>query len=120
MTTQDYPYSNSDVSFTGSGTDDTLAFANVGGAFDWRNFSFVKEGDDLLIYADNGNTATVTNHFLSDAARIETLSFADGSSIDLTAANINYTETDPAGGYLIMTGLPTDDLVFGGRVKRYL
>ena len=117
MTTQNYLYSDTNSSFTGTGTNDILAFGDTGSTFDWHSFSFVKDGDDLLVHADNGYTATITNHFLNDTSRVETMRFADGSSLDLTQSNIIYTELDyPYSNFdfSLDRGGSGDDIIFGG------
>ena len=112
----DYNYSDTDITFTGTGTPDILNFNNdAGGSFDWRNFNLVQfEDDDLLIHGNNGYTATVSNHFVNDTARMETLTFDDGFTVDLTASNLYTTKIDEFGNILAVYGAASDDSIFAG------
>jgi hypothetical protein len=48
-----YYYSDTNATFSGAGASDTLTFSgDYAGDFDHRDFSFLKDGDNLIIYAD--------------------------------------------------------------------
>ena len=92
----DYYFSDGNLTFTGTGTNDTLNFNDdTGGSFDWRNFSFYEDGDDnLVIDSNDGNITTLEDHFLNNTTRFETLTFDDGFTIDLSSSNVFYTTVD--------------------------
>jgi len=67
------------------GGDDVIEF---GEGISLSNLSFSMSGQDLIITVDNGGGSVTINNFQQDYARIETLEFFDGLSVDLTALNI--------------------------------
>lgn len=115
-----YSFSDTNQTFTGTGSSDTLTFSNSGGTFDWRNFSFIHlYNDDLLIFADNGYTITITDHFASNTNRIEFLNFGAGSTpIDDLTGNggltVDVMEEDAFGNHTSATGTSGTDLILGG------
>jgi Ca2+-binding RTX toxin-like protein len=90
-----FTYENSDFDeeYEGLDTNDTISFLDNINPY---GIGFLRDGDDLIIHVIPSNitvityTVTLTNHFTSDASRIETLSFDNGHTIDLTASNIIY------------------------------
>lgn len=105
-----YSYSDGNITLSGTGALDTLDFDDNTGTFDHRNFSFLRSGNDLLIYADNGGTITITDHFANNTNRIETLSFNGGNyELDL-GGSVNAVTTASA----TLTGTSGDDVLLGG------
>ncbi len=105
MTTFSYNLTDGNVTFTGTNTSDVI---NFGTGLDHRNFSFLCNGDDLLIYPDNGATITITNHFLSMTNRIESLVFT-GATIPLDGNVSISTNFDNS-----FSGTNNDDVILGG------
>src|SRR5262245_35260965 len=95
-----YNFSDTTQSFTGVGGSDVLTFNDDTGVFNSWMFSFFQDGNDLVMYGNNGSGygsgyyATITNHFSNNTNRIETLSFAfnSGWNIDLTHASLIVTD----------------------------
>jgi Ca2+-binding RTX toxin-like protein len=112
-----YYFSDTNQSFSGSGSSDTLTFNNDTGTFDWRNFSFNRYNDDLWIMGNNGHKATVTNHFNNNTNRMESL-IIDGDTIDLTAGNLIVMNKIPAGYWDYLYGTSGADLILGGIGKQ--
>lgn len=85
---------------------DTVTF---GTGFNHENFSFLEDGDDLLIYTDNGTTVRLVDQLLSSAL-VSTLIFNDGGNIDLSSSNllIGTTATEN------ISGTSGNDLILGG------
>lgn len=112
-----YNFSDTNQSFTGIGGSDVLTFNDDTGIFDWRNFAFVQNGNNLEIYGNNGYTATVTNHFTGSTTRIETLAFAGSFNIDLTIANLIIAD---ASIFCYVMATNNDDFILGGNVYNAL
>lgn len=126
-----YNFSDGDVTLTGVGSLDEIIFNDDTGIFDHRNFSFLKSGNNLLIYPDNGYVITITDHFLNTTNRIETLTTGTGS-IELSASSVKTAtyDTEGVGGtsgndlilgssghnyeYGGIQGLAGDDIIYGG------
>lgn len=85
---------------------DTITFAT---GFNFENFSFLKDGDDLLIYADNGATLRLENQFLSSPL-VYTLMFDGNVTMDLETTNIMVAETSNE----TISGTSNDDTIYGG------
>ncbi|HBR69964.1 MAG TPA: hypothetical protein DEA55_11375 [Rhodospirillaceae bacterium] len=105
-----YNFSSLNTSYTGTGTNDILTFNNDTGIFDHKTFGFLKSGNDLLIYANNGKTVTITNHFLNNTTRYETLKFSGNVTIDLKHPSLIIgTSSNQA-----LLGTANADLILGG------
>ncbi|MEP2706161.1 MAG: type I secretion C-terminal target domain-containing protein [Roseibium sp.] len=60
-----YNFSDGDVTFAATGDTTLLLVDNGSGVFDNKTFSFLRSGNDLIIYANNGHTITLQDHYSS-------------------------------------------------------
>ncbi len=104
-----FAISLNDASTTLSGLNsgDTLSFEN---GFNFENFSFLQEDDDLLIYTDNGTTIRLENQLLTTTPLVHSLSFANGETINLNVSNFQIGTSHDQSGF----GTTADDNIFAG------
>ncbi len=107
MTNFTYDITDGNVSFEGLDGSDTLTI--TGGVID-RNFSFLRENDDLLVYTEAGTTIRLTNHFASNTSRIETINVAGSGTIDLSFNSVKVGTVDDQG----ILGDSSSNLILGG------
>lgn len=106
MTNYSFEFSDISTTLSGLNAGDTITFDEN---FNFENFSFLEDGDDLLIYADNGATIRLTDQLLSTAL-VYDLIFSSGGNIPLnTGNNIIGTSNNQT-----LTGTFSDDTIFGG------
>ena len=106
MTKYNFNFNDTSTTFSGLVSGDTITFSPE---FNFENFSFLEDGDDLLIYADNGSVLRLTDQLLSDAL-VDTLYFNDGKSIPLYVDNYFYGSTNNA----TISGASSHDYIYGG------
>ncbi|MBX2835197.1 MAG: hypothetical protein KTR28_09530, partial [Micavibrio sp.] len=121
MTT--YSYSDGNITLSGTGALDDLVFTDdTGGSFDFKAFSYIREGDDLYIYADNDSTIIIEDQFLNSTLAYETLTF-DDQAIDLASSNLQvmvrtYNPNGIISGshyfYNYPNGTVSDDIILAG------
>ena len=105
------PGDGADVITDSSGTD-VIAF---GAGIDPALVTTEQSGDDLLIDTDGTgvNVITVTGVFASGVDTVETATFADGSTLDLTSFSAPNV-IDGTDGNDNLTGTDGDDIINGG------
>lgn len=128
MTVHSYNQTQGNASFQGNGFFDTLSII---GSENEKNFSFLREDEDLIIHTTPQNTIRLNNHFMNDITRIETINIIGAGSIKFNMQNIITVEIpDQIGGdiveiftpHLILGGLgnnaleggAVNDIIFGG------
>ncbi len=86
-----YVYASGDGAdiITETGGNDTLLFS---AGITLASLDFSESGSDLVIDTDGTglNTITITDHFLTADAQVETIEFSDGSTFDLAGLTINH------------------------------
>ncbi len=114
----DFYYDFSDGSTTLAGDTtlyDTVHFGDDTGVFDWRNFAMARNGNNLVLYANNGNSIEITGYYLSHYPRIEWLDISgQGDLIYLP----DFEGANPAGSDPFSTyGSNGNDYLMGGNVS---
>lgn len=106
MTNYTFEITDGNTTLSGLNAGDTLTF---GYGFNYEDFSFLQDGDDFLIHADNGATIRLVDQLLSSAL-VHTLIFSSGNNIDLNVSNfITGTTSNET-----LTGSSANDNIFGG------
>lgn len=106
MANYNFNLTDGNTTYSSLNAGDTITFAT---GFNQENFSFLKDGDDLLIYADNGANLRLENQFLSSPL-VYTLIFDGNVTMDLETTNIMVVETSNE----IINGTLNDDTIYGG------
>ena len=90
-----------------SGTD-KIAF---GEGISFENLTFERDGNSLNIYVNNDKTQGIQiyYHFYSSGYNIETLEFADGSTVNLTQIGLTFNQHD---GSENISGTNYDDIIY--------
>ena len=105
-----YNYSDGNATFSGIGTIDDLYFNDdAGGSFDHRDFSFLQDGDDLVIYSDNGSTVTLEDYFLAPLQHVKYLTFSN-ITIHISSGHALIGDANSSG----LGHTPFEDLILGG------
>ncbi|MFG5379674.1 calcium-binding protein [Yoonia sp. R2-816] len=102
-TIDDYSYSSTEsdrLVFTDQNTSDVSFLRNAGG--------------DLVVTVSNGDTVTVTDHFLNTSADMELIEFADGTVLDLQGIAQKSVEDQNGNGDDLVLGSSGDDTFLGG------
>ena len=90
-----------------SGTD-KIAF---GEGISFENLTFERDGNSLNIYVNNDKTQGIQiyNYFYSSSYNVETLEFADGSTVNLTQIGLTFNQHD---GSENISGTNYDDIIY--------
>lgn len=105
MTNHIYDITDGNVILEGLDSNDTLSMTGIA---DGNELSFLKDGDDLLLYTDQGTTLRLANHFTNTTSRMETISINGTETINLTASSIIISE---ASGSKTLNGDNNDNLI---------
>ena len=113
----------------GGGGTDILELSNLNAG----DVSFSRSGDDLVMtVTGTGETFTITGHYSSVHNEIETIQFADGTTlatslIEVGDSSANTLTADAAGGYLygndgadtLISGAGSDQMIGGAGADTY-
>ncbi len=110
MTVFTYNIADGNVSFEGLDHNDVL---NITGGLDDKNFSFLRDDSDLIIYTGAGTTIRLTNHFEYGISSIETINIIGAGSIDMSYGNIIAVESESQNENVI-TEIFVPHLILGG------
>jgi Ca2+-binding RTX toxin-like protein len=86
---------------------DTITF---GIGFDSDKFSFLKDGDDLVIYTSNATTIRLTDQLLNENYPIQHIAFAFSDNINLNVDSLIIGTTQSE----TLSGTSASDNIFGG------
>lgn len=90
-----------------SGTDKI----KFGEGISFEDLSFENDNNNLTVYVNEDKTQGFKiNNYFSGSYGIETLEFADGSTVDLTQIGLTFQQHD---GSETITGTKYDDVMFG-------
>lgn len=106
MTNYTFDMTDGSTTFSSLVAGDTITF---GAGLTFDTFSFLDDGDDLLIYTNNGATIRLTDQLLS-APLVHNLIFDSGNNIPLNVSNVIYGASHDAA----LTGTAADDTIYGG------
>ena len=90
-----------------SGTDKAV----FGEGISFENLTFERDGNSLNIYVNNDKTQGIQiyNYFYSSSYNVETLEFADGSTVNLTQIGLTFNQHD---GSENISGTNYDDIIY--------
>jgi Ca2+-binding RTX toxin-like protein len=106
MTNYTFELIDGSTTYSGLIAGDTITF---GAGLTFDTFSFLKDGNDLLVYTNNGATIRLTDQFLGTPL-VHDLLFASGDTIPLNVSDALFGTTHDAS----LTGTVANDTIYGG------